>query len=140
MPINPTNAADTHNSLTVEVHGIHHVASASFAFAHADSPSPMHTLLRALGECTLITLHGMCQRQRQQVEHYHCRIEAQQQAAHPQVFRTIAMHFSVVGDALSPERLHHAVALLPKYCPVHATLAHTSAITHTITIVAKDAS
>jgi uncharacterized OsmC-like protein len=31
------------------------------------------------------------------------------------------------------------VALLPKYCPVHATMAHASTITHSLAIQEKDA-
>lgn len=97
----------------------------------------MHTLLATLAECSIITLHGICQRQRQFASQYRCTVHAQQREAHPQIFGMIHLHIVVVGVALVPERITQAVSLLPKYCPVHATLAHTCPITHAV-LVEKD--
>lgn len=127
---------DPHHALTVTVHG--HVVNTQLSFDAQPRHSPMHTLITALGECALITLHGMYQRQRQHIHHYRCDMTAIQQAPHPQVFHTIHMHISISGHQLVPAKIQHGIALLPKYCPVHATLAHTSSITHTLALIAQE--
>ncbi|MEY2846266.1 MAG: peroxiredoxin [Chloroflexota bacterium] len=122
--------------LTVTVHG--HVVDTQLIVATQPRRSPMYTLITALGECALITLHGICQRQRQSVTAYRAELRAAQRTTHPQILQHVQLHFVVMGNQLDMSRLTHAVALLPKYCPVHATVACTSPIHHSLTIDTKD--
>lgn len=126
-----------HKTLTLQVTGVVHAHTLQFSQSYTQL-SPMHTLLAALGMCSLITLHGICQRQRQSVTAYRVELRAAQRTTHPQILHHVQLHFVVMGNQLDMSRLTHAVALLPKYCPVHATVACTSPIHHSLTIDTKD--
>ena len=128
---------DHHKTVTLQLTGMVDTHTLQFDTYH-DS-LPMHTMLAALGMCSLITLHGICQRQRQHVVAYRAELSAQQRTTHPQIFQHIQLHVVVVGHHLDLPRLTYAVELLPKYCPVHATMAHASTITHSLAIQEKDA-
>ena len=126
-----------HKTLTLEITST--VDRHTLQFGTYDDSSPMHTMLAALGMCSLMTLHGICQRQRQHVIAYRAELSAQQRTTHPQILQHIQLHFVVIGHHLDLTRLTHAVELLPKYCPVHAMMAHASTITHSLTIQEKEA-
>jgi uncharacterized OsmC-like protein len=122
----------------------HHFSITLSATPHADSvvfaglpdtaSAPMLGMVVALGQCTILTLHSICQRQRQRVQRYQCTITAQQRDAHPQIFETITMQMHVIGYTLDPKRMAQAWHLVPNYCPVHATIAMSCPITHDITL------
>lgn len=108
--------------------------SVVFAALPATPLTPIQGMLVALGQCTILTLNHIGQRQRQTIQHYHCTITAQQRNQHPRMFAAIDMHITVIGDTLDPKRIAQAWQLVPNYCPVHATIAMSCPITHQITI------
>jgi uncharacterized OsmC-like protein len=122
----------------------HHFSITLSATPHADSvvfsglpdtsSAPMQGMLVALGQCTILTLHSICHRQRQTVQRYHCTLTAQQRDAHPQIFEAITMQMQVIGYTLDPQRMAQAWHLVPNYCPVHATLAMSCPISHYISL------
>jgi uncharacterized OsmC-like protein len=111
-----------------------HADSVLLAGLPDTSSAPMQGMVVALGQCTILTLHSICQRQRQRIQHYHCTITAQQRNAHPQIFATITMQMQVIGYTLDPKRMAQAWHLVPNYCPVHATIAMSCPISHHITL------
>ncbi|MFM7677279.1 MAG: OsmC family protein, partial [Roseiflexaceae bacterium] len=84
-----------HKTLTLQLTGTVDAHTLQFDTYHASSP--MHTMLAALGMCSLITLHGICQRQRQHVVTYRAALSAQQRTTHPQILQHIQLHFVVMG-------------------------------------------
>lgn len=122
----------------------HHFAITFHASPHTDTvlftalpdtqSAPMQGMLVALGQCTILTLHRICQRQRQQVTRYTCTLTAQQRDQHPRMFETITMQMHVIGYTLDPKRMAQAWHLVPNYCPIHATVALSCPIHHHITL------
>jgi putative redox protein len=122
----------------------HHFSITLSATPHADSvvftglpdtsSAPMQGMVVALGQCTILTLHSICQRQRQPVQQYRCTITANQRDPYPQIFASITMQMQVIGYTLDPKRMAQAWHLVPNYCPVHATIALSCPITHHITL------
>lgn len=96
--------------------------------------APMLGMLVALGQCTLLTLQSIVQRQRQTIQRYHCTITSQQRDQHPQIFDEIHLHIQVYGHTRDRTRIDQAWHLVPNYCPVHATIAASCPITHHITL------
>lgn len=111
-----------------------HTDSVVFTDLPDTQSAPMQGLLVALGQCTILTFHNICQRQRQSVLQYRCTLTAQQRDQHPQIFASITMHISVIGYTLDPKRMAQAWHLVPNYCPIHATVALSCPISHHITI------
>lgn len=91
---------------------------------------PMQGLIYLLAHCTILTFDGICRRQRATIRKYECTITARQRMMHPQIYEEIAVRMCVTGVGVSYERLLHGFHLIPKYCPVHATLATTCLIHH----------
>ena len=91
---------------------------------------PMQGLIYMLAHCTILTFDGICRRQRLTIQSYTCTITARQRVMHPQIYEEIVLQMQVRGDDIVYERLLHGFHLIPKYCPVHATLAATCPIRH----------
>jgi uncharacterized OsmC-like protein len=91
---------------------------------------PMHGLMYLLAHCTILTFDGICRRQRFTIHQYACTITARQRVMHPQIYEEITVQMRVSGVDLAYERVLHGFHLIPKYCPVHATLAATCPIRH----------
>jgi uncharacterized OsmC-like protein len=92
----------------------------------------MELVLTALVRCTVLTLDSILSKQRQSVTHYLIHVTAHQRAAHPQVWESIALDIRCSGDALTDEMLERTMHIVPRYCPVHATLSQTATIHHDI--------
>lgn len=91
---------------------------------------PIQGLIYMLAHCTILTFDGICRRQRLVIHQYTCSITARQRVTHPQIYDDIVLQMQVRGDDVAYERLLHGFHLVPKYCPVHATLAATCVIHH----------
>ena len=124
--------APHHFSLTVNA--VPQADSVVFADLPDTQSAPMQGMLVALGQCTILTLHSICYRQRQPVQQYRCTITAHQRDQYPQIFASIAMQMQVIGYTLDSKRMSQAWHLVPNYCPVHATIAMSCPITHHITL------
>jgi uncharacterized OsmC-like protein len=121
-------------TLTIDVTGDVHDGVLRLPALPDVAHQPMVGLMYLLAHCTMLTFDGICRRQRMCVTQYVCTIVAQQRVVHPQIYETIALQMEVRGDVAHAQRITHGFHLIPKYCPVHATLAATCAITHHLTI------
>lgn len=95
------------------------------------SADPMSGVLQMLGRCSLITLHGILQRQRQDVRRYRITLTALRGTEVPHLFTDIAVHIQITGQALQSSKCAQAVHLFAKYCPVHHHLSAHARIQHT---------
>lgn len=118
------------NPFTITVVADVHEASAVLPAIPDVSLTPMLGLAYLLAHCTILTFDGICRRQRLTVAQYRCCITARQRTAHPRIYEAVTMQMRVVGDSVRYDRLRYGFHLIPKYCPVHATLAATCHITH----------
>lgn len=96
---------------------------------------PMRGLIYMLAHCTILTFDGICRRQRLDVRQYACTITARQRVVHPQIYEEIVLQMQVHADDVAYERMLHGFHLIPKYCPVHATLVATCPIRHELLLV-----
>lgn len=91
---------------------------------------PKELLLLALGGCTASDVIAILRKKRLAVEDVEVRVTAEQTDEHPQVFTKIHLEFIVRGDDLRPDDVARAIELSEtKYCPVHAMLRPSMAIT-----------
>ena len=95
---------------------------------------PMELLLTALVRCTVLTLDSIITKQRHRVTHYRVQVTGRQRLQHPQVWESVALTITCAGTTSDQEGLDRALHIVPRYCPVHATIAQTTALTHQITI------
>jgi uncharacterized OsmC-like protein len=93
---------------------------------------PMQLLVTALVQCTIITLDSILIKQRRTVMSYTISVNAQQRSALPQIWESITLARHCTSTDLDDTALTKALALTPRYCPVHVMLAHTAAIHETI--------
>ena len=99
-------------------------------------PSPMETVLLALGGCTGMDVVSILQKMRAPLEGLEIRIEADRADEHPRVFTRIALEYLFVGAGLRPEQVDRAVELSQtRYCSVSAMLRRATELTYTWRIV-----
>ena len=99
-------------------------------------PSPMETVLLALGGCTGMDVVSVLQKMRAPLEGLEIRITAERAEEHPRVFTSIALEYILVGTGLRPDQVSRAVELSQtRYCSVSAMLKQVAALTYTWRIV-----
>lgn len=102
---------------------------------HADGPSPMETLLGALGACTSVDVAMILAKKRQQLESLEVIVSGERAPSPPQVWTKIEMLYRLGGD-LDEKAVRDAISLSQeKYCSVAVTLSKTAQITYRHEIV-----
>jgi putative redox protein len=100
------------------------------------APRPMELVLAGTGGCTAYDVVLILKRGRQAVTGCEVRLSAERAPVDPKVFTKIHFHFTVTGKDLNPATVKRAVALShEKYCSASIMLAHSVAITHTVSVV-----
>ena len=95
---------------------------------------PMQLLITALVRCTILTLDSIIIKQRNSVTSYRVEVHAQQRLAHPQLWESVALSIHCARTTCDHASLERALHIVPRYCPVHATIAQTTDLTHQIAI------
>jgi putative redox protein len=86
-------------------------------------PSPVETLLAALGGCSGMDVISILRKQRQVVLGYEVTVQGDRCADHPRRFTRIEVVHKVRGRDLRPEAIAEAIRLSDStYCSVHASL------------------
>ncbi len=92
--------------------------------ADPKGPSPVETLLAALGGCGGMDVIGILRKKRQAVTGYEVVVGGERRPDHPRRFTRIEVVHRVRGHDLSAAAIEEAIRLSDtKYCTVHATLA-----------------
>jgi putative redox protein len=87
-------------------------------------PSPVETLLAALGGCAAMDVIAILRKKRQVVLGYEVAVAGERAAEHPRRFTRIEVVHRVHGRDLEPAAIEEAIRLSDTtYCSVHATLA-----------------
>jgi len=98
----------------------------------AAGPSPMETVLLALGGCTGMDVVSVLGKMRAPLRGLEIRIAAERAEEHPRVFTRIALEFVFSGADLRPDQVSRAVELSQtKYCSVSAMLRRAAELTYT---------
>jgi putative redox protein len=99
------------------------------------APSPMETVLAALGGCSGIDVVGILQKMRAPLEGLRIDVTADRAPAHPRVFTSVHVRYTAWGRGLEAEAVRRAVALsLDRYCSVAAMLRATAQITYEVVV------
>ena len=89
-----------------------------------EGPSPVETLLAALGACGGMDVIGILRKKRQRVTSYEVALNGERAREHPRRFTRIEIVHRLRGRDLSASAIEEAIRLSDtKYCSVHATLA-----------------
>jgi putative redox protein len=93
-------------------------------------PSPIETLLAALGACGGMDVIGILRKKRQEVTGYEVALTGERSEEHPRRFTRIELVHRLRGRDLSPAAIEEAIRLSDtRYCSVFATLAPAVALT-----------
>ncbi len=99
-------------------------------------PSPMETVLLALGGCTGMDVISILQKMRAPLQGLEISITADRADEHPRVFTRIALDYVFVGAGLRPDQVGRAVELSQtRYCSVSAMLRRAAELTYSWRIV-----
>jgi putative redox protein len=99
-------------------------------------PSPMETVLLALGGCTGMDVVSILGKMRAPLEGLEIRVTADRAETHPQVFTKIALEYVFRGAGLASDQVSRAVELSQtRYCSVSAMLRQAAELTYTWRIV-----
>lgn len=99
-------------------------------------PSPMETVLLALGGCTGMDVIDVLKKMRAPIDGLEIRITAERAEEHPRVFTRIALEYVFTGAALRADQVTRAVELSQtRYCSVSAMLRWGAELTHSWRIV-----
>jgi putative redox protein len=94
-------------------------------------PSPMETVLLALGACTGMDVVSILQKMRAPLGGLEITITADRAEDHPRVFTRIALEYLFSGAGLRPEQVSRAVELSQsRYCSVSAMLRRVADLTY----------
>lgn len=93
-------------------------------------PSPMETLLGALGACTAVDVVSILAKKRQRLDSLEITISGERASTPPEVWTKIDLVFRLRGD-LTEKAVHDAIELSQtKYCSVAAMLGKTAKISY----------
>lgn len=95
-------------------------------------PSPIETLLTAIGACAAMDVISILKKKRQDVTAYRVEIEGERvpPGTWPRPFLSIAVRHIVSGENIDPAAVERAVQLSDeKYCSVIATLRQSPTVT-----------
>jgi putative redox protein len=99
-------------------------------------PSPMETVLLALGGCTGLDVVSILTKMRAPLEGLEINIMAERAEEHPRIFTRIALEYVFAGAGLRSEQVGRAVELSQtKYCSVSAMLRQSAELTYSWRIV-----
>jgi putative redox protein len=99
-------------------------------------PSPMETVLLALGGCTGMDVISVLEKMRAPIEGLEIRITAERAEEHPKVFTRIALEYVFAGAAVRADQVARAVELSQtRYCSVSAMLRQVAELTYSWRIV-----
>lgn len=106
---------------------------------HQDGPSPMETLLGALGACTSVDVAMILAKKRQKLESLEVIVSGERAPSPPEVWTRIEMLYRLAGH-LDEKAVRDAIELSQqKYCSVAAMLGQTAKITYRHEIVSPQA-
>jgi putative redox protein len=104
----------------------------------AAGPSPMQTVLLALGGCTGMDVVDVLRKMRAPLEGLEIHVAADRAEEHPRVFTRIALEYVFTGADLRSEQVTRAIELSQtRYCSVSAMLRRSAEITYTWKIVPR---
>lgn len=93
-------------------------------------PSPMETLLGALGACTAVDVVSILAKKRQRLDFLEITVSGERASTPPEVWTKIDLVFRLSGD-LTEKAVHDAIELSQtKYCSVAAMLGKTARISY----------
>nr|VFJ93044.1 MAG: putative redox protein [Candidatus Kentron sp. LFY] len=97
---------------------------------------PMEAILLGLGGCTAFDVVSILRKARQPVDDCVVDIEAERASSPPKVFTRIHIHYRIIGQGVSEERVERAIALsTEKYCSATIMLGKAAEITHDYEVV-----
>jgi putative redox protein len=86
-------------------------------------PSPVQSVLAAIGACAGMDVISILRKKRQRVTAYEVAVSGERRDEHPRVFTRIEVVHRFRGHELSPAAIEDAIRLSDtKYCSVHASL------------------
>jgi putative redox protein len=97
-----------------------------------EGPTPVETLLGAIGACSAIDIVSILEKKRQTVTSYRVEVDGERvpTGTWPRPFLTLTVRHILSGDQLDPDAVARAVELSDeKYCSILATLRATPKIT-----------
>lgn len=99
-------------------------------------PSPMETLLIALGGCTGMDVVSILKKMKVNYTYFGMEIEGIRRNEHPRVFEKINLKYVFKGENLDLKKIKKAIELsLSKYCSVANMLNKVSEINYKIEII-----
>jgi putative redox protein len=97
---------------------------------------PSDLLAMALIGCSSYDVVEILNKQKQDLRELKVSAESTQDNDPPWRFRTIHIHYQVVGKGIDPEKVRKAIQISEeKYCSVYATLKDAIEITHDVEVV-----
>jgi putative redox protein len=144
--------AETMSSKVVLQDGMHFTATAqkSGGTIQLDSPhgedavlagpSPMETVLSALGGCSGMDVISIMRKKRQNIHGLEIEVEGTRGEEYPKPYTQIRLHYRAIGTDLDPAALVRSVELSrDRYCPVWKMLSASVEISFTTETVAAAA-
>jgi putative redox protein len=103
-------------------------------------PSPMETVLLALGGCTGMDVVSILGKMRAPLDGLEIRIAAERADTHPKVFTRITLEYIFTGPGLKPDQVKRAVDLSQEqYCSVSAMLRRAADLSYSWRIAGASA-
>jgi len=100
------------------------------------APSPLESVLIALGGCSSVDVVSILQKARQDIIGCTVEINGTRVDTVPKLFSAIHLHFVITGNNVKEKHVERAVALsADKYCSVALMLNGNVTISHDFTII-----
>lgn len=108
--------------------------SGHVAFMGGDAPFPTELVVAGLAGCSGLTLESMLQKMGIAHNGIEVEVTAVRQAEAPTVFTSFKIVYRVRAEASDGDKIHKAVALADKYCPVYQTLIKAAPIESSVIV------
>jgi putative redox protein len=99
--------------------------------------SPMEMLLLGMGGCTAVDVVSILQKARQPLRDCTVLVEAEREEEYPRTFKSIHLHYTLIGNGLSEPQVQRAIQLSQeKYCAASIMMGRSGAeVSHTYEIL-----
>src|SRR5262245_54977571 len=100
------------------------------------APSPVETLLIAVGGCIAMDVISIMRKKRQRVTGYEVEVTGERRTEHPRAFTRIDILHRLRGHDLSAKAIEESIEVAKKYCSVQASLDPSIPVTSRFEILA----
>jgi len=102
-------------------------------------PTPIEMVLQAAAACSAMDVVAILQKRRKEIASFDLEVEGDRRDEHPRTFRSLKVHYRVVGPGITFDEVERAVKLShDRYCSVINMLKPAVEVSYSVEVPPQD--